>query len=259
MTGQPLDVIPMWLLYILTVLAMLATMEVGYRLTRARQRKAPDAADAGVGAMSGASLALLAFLLAFVVSMGSGIATERRHLVMAEANAIGTTYLRAGYLEEPYRTESRDLLREYTALRLAAHEGEDLATVITRSEEIHNDLWASAETMAVESPLPTISLYISAVNEVIDLHAERVAVGIDIRIPPTILLGVYLVALFTTFLVGVQTGYGEKRNYLALIVLVLILAVVFLLIVDLDRAQEGLLRVSQLPLYDLQRQLNVGQ
>ena len=70
--------------------------------------------------------------------------------------------------------------------------------------------------IAVESPLPTISLYISAVNEVIDLHAERVAVGIDIRIPPTILLGVYIVALFTTFLVGVQTGYGEKRNYLAL-------------------------------------------
>lgn len=249
----------MWLLYILTVLAMLATMEVGYRLTRARQRKSPDKTDAGVGAMSGASLALLAFLLAFVVSMGSGIATERRILVMAEANAIGSTYLRAGYLDEPYKTEARDLLREYTDLRLAAHEGEDLATVITRSEEIQNELWASAETMAVESPLPTISLYISAVNEVIDRHAERVAVGIDIRIPPTILLGVYLVALFTTFLVGVQTGYGEKRNYLALVVLVLILAVVFLLIVDLDRAQEGLLRVSQLPLYDLQRQLNVGQ
>ena len=64
--------------------------------------------------MSGASLALLAFLLAFVVSMGSGIATERRQLVMAEANAIGTAYLRAGYLDEPYRTEARDLLREYT-------------------------------------------------------------------------------------------------------------------------------------------------
>ena len=260
MTGQPLDAIPMVLLYPLTVLAMLATMEVGYRLTRARQRKSSDKTDAGVGAMSGASLALLAFLLAFVVSMGSGIATERRHLVMAEANAIGTTYLRAGYLDEPYKTEARDLLREYTDLRLAAHlDPAQLAAVVTRSEEIHNELWASAEVIAVESPLDTISLYISAVNEVIDLHAERVAVGIDIRIPPTILLGVYIVALFTMFLVGVQTGYGEKRNYLALVVLVLILAVVFLLIVDLDRAQEGLLRVSQLPLYDLQRQLNVGQ
>ena len=227
-------------LYILTVLAMLATMEVGYRLTKARQRKSPDKTDAGVGAMSGASLALVAFLLAFVVSLGSDIATERRQLVMAEANAIGTTYLRAGYLDEPYKTEARDLLREYTDLRLAAHlDPAQLAAVITRSEEIHNELWASAEVLAVESPLPTISLYISAVNEVIDLHAERVAVGVDIRIPPTVLLGVYIVALFTMFLVGVQSGYGEKRNYVALVVLVLILSVVFLLIVDLDRAQEG--------------------
>jgi hypothetical protein len=246
----------MWALYFLTVLAMLATMEAGYRLTRVWLRKSPDKADPGVGAVSGASLALLAFLLAFVVSLGSGIATERRHLVMAEANAIGTTYLRSGYLDEPYKTESRDLLREYTDLRLDARETGQIAAVIARSEEIHNELWASAERIAVESPLPTISLYISAVNEVIDLHAERVAVGIDIRIPPTVLLGISVVALFTTFLVGVQSGYGEERNYLALVVLVLILAVVFFLIVDLDRAQEGLLRVSQLPLVDLQRQLN---
>jgi uncharacterized membrane protein (Fun14 family) len=58
------------------------------------------------------------------------------------------------------------------------------------------------------------------------------------------------------FLVGVQTGYGERRNYLALVVLVLILSVVFLLIVDLDRSQEGLLRVNQQAMIDLQRQLN---
>ena len=248
----------MWLLYPLTVLAMLATMEVGYRLTRARQRKSQDKTDAGVGAMSGASLALLAFLLAFVVSLGSGIAAERRHLVMAEANAIGTTYLRAGYLDEPYRTEARDLLREYTDLRLAALDPAKLAAAVTRSEEIHNELWASAEVIAVENPLPTTSLYISSVNEVIDRHAERVAIGVDIRIPPTVLLGVYVVALFTTLLVGVQSGYGEKRNYVALVVLVLILSVVFLLIVDLDRSQEGLLQVSQLPMFDLQRQLNIG-
>jgi hypothetical protein len=259
MTGQPLDAIPMGLLYILTVLAMLATMEVGYRLTRARQRKSADKTDAGVGAMSGASLALLAFLLAFVVSLGSSIATERRQLVMAEANAIGTAYLRAGYIDEPYRTESRGLLREYTDQRLAALDPARITAAVRRSEEIHNELWAGAEVLAVESPLPTISLYISAVNEVIDLHAERLAAGVDIRIPPTVLLGVYIVALFTTFLVGVHSGYGDKRNYLALLVMVLILAVVFLLIVDLDRAQDGLLRVPQLPLYDLQRQLKIGQ
>ena len=111
----------------------------------------------------------------------------------------------------------------------------------------------------MESPLPTISLYIASLNEVIDRHAERVTVGLTIRVPPTVLLGLYIVALFTTLLVGVQSGYGEKRNYIALVVLVLILSVVFLLIVDLDRAQEGLLQVPQQPMIDLQRQLNIGQ
>jgi len=259
MTGQPLDAIPMWLLNILTVLSRLATMEAGYRLTRARQRKSPAKGDAGVGSMVGASLALLAFLLAFVVSFGATIFNERRQLVVDEANTIGTTYLRAGYLQEPYKTDSRDLLREYTDLRLTALDPAQRVAAITRSEQIHDELWTRAETIAMQDPWSTTSLYIAALNEVIDLHAERVAVGLGIRVPPTILLGLYVVALLTMFLVGVQTGYGEKRNYLALMVLVLILAVVFFLIVDLDRALDGLLRVPQQPMIDLQRQLNVGR
>jgi hypothetical protein len=258
MTGQPLDVIPMWALYFLTVLALLATMEIGYRLTRARQRKAPDKTDAGVGTMVGASLALLAFLLAFVVGFGATIFNERRQLVVNEANAIGTTYLRAGYLQEPYKTDSRDLLREYTDLRLTALDPAGRAAALTRAEQIHDELWTRAETIAREDPWDTTSLYIASLNEVIDQHAERVALGLGIRVPPTVLLGLYIVALFTTFLVGVQTGYGEKRNYLAMVVMVLILSVVFFLIVDLDRAQEGFLQVPQQPLIDLQRQLNVS-
>ena len=258
MPGQPLDPIPMWALYFLTVLAMLATMEAGYRLNRALRRKSPDKKDVGLGGMVGASLALLAFLLAFVVGFGANINTERRHLVVDEANAIGTTYLRAGYLAEPYRTEARDLLREYTDLRVAVRANKQVAAAITRSEQIHDELWAGAEKIAVESPTPTTSLYLSSLNEVIDRHAERVAVGVDIRVPPSVLLGLYTVALFATFLVGVQSGDGEKRNYLAHIVLVLILSVVFLLIVDLDRSQEGMLQVNQQAMIDLQRQLNAA-
>jgi hypothetical protein len=143
-------------------------------------------------------------------------------------------------------------------LRLAGLDPTQLAAAVARSERIHNELWASAEKIAIESPSPTTGLYLSSLNEVIDRHAERVAVGVDIRIPPSVLLGLYVVALFATFLVGLRSGDGEKRNYLAHLVLVLILSVVFLLIVDLDRAQEGLLQVSQLPMIDLQRQLNAS-
>ena len=258
MVNQPLDLIPMWTLYFLTVLAMLATVEAGYRLNRTLRRRSPDRTDVGLGGVVGASLALLAFLLAFVVGFGANINTERRHLVVDEANAIGTTYLRAGYLAEPYRTEARDLLREYTDLRVAVRANKQVAAAITRSEQIHDELWAGAEKIAVESPTPTTSLYLSSLNEVIDRHAERVAVGMDIRVPPSVLLGLYTVALFATFLVGVQSGDGEKRNYLAHIVLVLILSVVFLLIVDLDRSQEGMLQVNQQAMIDLQRQLNAA-
>jgi hypothetical protein len=162
MMGQPLDALPIWANYLLTVLVLLAAMEVGYRLTKARQRSQSDKSDAGVGPLVGATLALLAFLLAFVVGFAANISSQRRELVLQEANAIGTTYLRAGYLDEPYRTESKELLREYVDLRLAAVDSEQGVAVVTRSEEIHNELWASAEQVAIESPLPTISLYINS-------------------------------------------------------------------------------------------------
>jgi hypothetical protein len=256
MMGQPLDALPIWAIYLLTVLVLLSAMELGYRLTKARQRSQSVKDDAEVGPLVGATLALLAFLLAFVVGFAANISNQRRQLVLQEANAIGTTYLRAGYLDEPYRTESKELLREYVDLRLAAVALEQGVAVVARSEEIHNELWAIAEQVAIESPLPTISLYISSVNDVIDIHSDRIIYGIDIRVPATILLGLYIVAIFTMILVGMQSGYAEKRNLIALAALVLILSVVFLLIVDLDRSQEGLMRVPQQALYDVQSQMN---
>ena len=72
--------------------------------------------------------------------------------MIQEANAIGTTYLRSGYLDEPYRTELAGSVREYVDLRLAALDPAKLEMAITRSEQIHNELWKSAETIA-GSPL----------------------------------------------------------------------------------------------------------
>ena len=117
-------------------------------------------------------------------------------------------------------------------------------------------MWSRAEVVARENPVDTIAIYIESINEVIDTHTERVSVGVGIRVPPTILLGLYLVALGTMFLVGMGSAYKENRNHIALILLILILSVVLLLIVDLDRSQDGLMRVPQQALIDLQRQLN---
>ena len=120
--SQPLDNLPIWAVYPLTVLFLLAAIEARLPVRQGQGPEAAPGSDAGLGAISGATLGMLAFLLAFVIGFGMNLNADRRTLVLDEANAIRSTYLRAGYLVDPYRTESRDLLSEYLDQRLAAVE-----------------------------------------------------------------------------------------------------------------------------------------
>jgi hypothetical protein len=107
-----LDSLPLWGVYLVTVLLSLLAIELGYQLGRIWQRRSHVEKEGPVGALSGATLGLLAFLLAFIIGMAMTRFDARRLLVVDEANAIGTTFLRAGFLDEPIRGESRALLRE---------------------------------------------------------------------------------------------------------------------------------------------------
>lgn len=255
--SQPLDLLPIWSVYILTVFVLFLAAEAGFRLGKHVQKRWPDQAEAGVGTVVGAALALLGFLLAFVTSIAIGNFNQRRQLVVSEANAIGTTYLRAGYLPETYEVESRELLREYVDLRLKALDRGAAATAIARSEQIHDELWLLAEEVAKEDPGPTIALYLSSLNQVIDLHTERISAELGYRVPPIIVLGLYVVAVMTMILIGVYDSYREKHNLIALIMVVLIVSVVFFVIIDLDRSNVGLLQIPQKALIDLQQRLGM--
>jgi len=252
---QPLDYLPLWGVYLLTVALLLLAIELGYRSGLAIQKRRPDQAEAGVGAMVGASLAFLGFMLALITSTAVDIFNQRRALVVVEANAIGTAYLRSEYLDESFSVDARQLLREYVDMRLAALNPNKLEAAITRSEEIHQELWSQAVTLAKANPTPTIALYISSLNDVIDIHSERVNISLQVRVPPAILLGLYFVAVLSMLLMGIQGSYSGKRNFFAMLVMVLILSMVFLLISDLERGQEGLLHVTHQPLIDLQHLL----
>ncbi len=256
-TIQPLDMLPMWSIYILSVMILFLSVEAGLRVGKLVQRRRPDKDEAGVGTVVGASLALLGFLLAFVTSIAIGNFNQRRQLVISEANAIGTTYLRAGYLADPYGAETRELLREYVDLRLKALDPAARESAITRSEQIHDELWLIAEEIAKGDPGPTIALYLSSLNEVIDLHTERLNAELGYRVPPVIMLGLSVVAVMTMILIGVYDSYREKHNLIALIIVVLIVAVVFLMIIDMDRSNVGLLQVPQKALIELQQKLEM--
>jgi hypothetical protein len=251
-----LDVLPLWGVYLVTALLSLLAIELGYQLGRIWQRRSHVDKEGPVGALSGATLGLLAFLLAFIIGMAMTRFDARRLLVVDEANAIGTTYLRAGFLDEPIRGESRALLREYVDVRIQANALDRLAEARIRAEQIHAELWSRAEVVARENPdSPIVALYIETLNDLIDIHAKRIAAITSSRIPGSIWLGVYFVVILTMALVGLQSSYSERLNWLAVLLLLLVFAAVLTLIVDLDRPWQGLLRVSQQALLDLQAQL----
>jgi hypothetical protein len=251
-----MDKVPIWSIYVFTVVFLFLAAEVGFRLGGYIQKRWPDQAESGVGMVVGAALALLGFLLAFVTGIALDNFNQRRQLVVLEADVIGTTYLRAGYLPAPYGEDSRKLLKEYVDLRLEARKPGNLGNAITQSEQIHTDLWMIAEQIAEQYANPTTALYISSLNEMIDLHSQRIQAELGFRVPQVLILGLYLIALLTMILIGVHDGYREKHNVFALVMMVLIISVVFLIIIELDRSNVGLIQVPQKALIDLQQELN---
>jgi hypothetical protein len=253
-TSQQMDFLPVWFIFLLTVLLLFLAFWAGLRVGKYAQVHWADQ-SADLNLITGASLSFLALLLAFVINYTIGAFTERRQLVVSEANAIGTVYLRAGILPDSDRTESRKLLREYVDMRLVAVRGGNARMAITRSEVIQDRLWNLAEALGRDNPTPTVSLYLSALNEVIDLHTERLSAETDFRVPLPILVGLLGVSFLTMVLMGITDSYNERRNRIALIVLVAILSLAFLLIVGMDRSNSGVIQVSQKPLLDLQQKL----
>ena len=125
--SQLLDSLPILAVFGVFALISMLCYEAGFRLGRWWQDREPGEQEGPTGMLVGSILALLAFLLAVTMGMASDRFDTRRAVVLEEANAIGTTYLRAGYLPEPASSEIRELLREYVPLRIAGHPTTNLA------------------------------------------------------------------------------------------------------------------------------------
>ena len=128
------------------MLVVLVSVECGYRLGKYRRSRHEQEKQAPVGTMVGATLGLRAFILAFTFGLAASRFDARRQVLLDEANAIGTTYLRAGIL--PERTEEiRVLLRNYVETRLEAVRSDNIEEGIRRSESIQHQLWGNAEAI----------------------------------------------------------------------------------------------------------------
>jgi hypothetical protein len=207
--------------------------------------------------MVGAALGLLAFMLAFTFGLAGSRFEDRRQVLLSEANAIGTTYLRAAMLPEPMRTETRNLLREYVDVRLEAVQQPDkLRAAVSRSEELHNQLWSVAVAVTEKDRSPITGLFVQSLNEMIDLHATRIMTGLRSRVPGMIWIVLSLLAILSMVMMGYHSGLANSRRSIVVIGLIIGFALVLFLIADLDRPGQGTLRVSQQAMIDLRHSMN---
>lgn len=252
------DGFPLTGILLVTLLVVLVAIEIGYRAGRWReaQMKGKGDSEAQLSAMTGAHLALLAFIMAFSFSMAAGHYQERRALIQSDANAIGTAHLSAGLIPGPEALEIQSLLVEYTAERAFIVSLDDAAQMMQRSAELQKKLWEQVKTLTLrESPNVLHSLLIQSLNEVFDLHEERVAAGLKHRVPYSLWL--VLAALLTLAMLGIGYFSGNKghRNPIASTGLALSFSLVLLLIADLDRPTGGMVRADQSAMIDLLEKL----
>jgi hypothetical protein len=243
---------------LLIIALLLSFAEAGFRLGL-RLHATNDAARKGqIGGVQGAVLGLLGLLLGFTFAMAVQRYDTRRDLILKEANAVGTTYLRASLLPDAHQAPVKELLRRYVDLRLKygplVDDPAKFAEGTRLSGEIQSELWVHATEAAKEAPNDITATFIEALNDIIDTDAERITAMRE-GIPNGVWLLLVLVAAFGCATTSYGAGADGARSKLGSLFLPLLITVVIVLIFDISHSRLGLIKISQQPLVDLQQSI----
>ncbi len=253
MSSQLLDPLPIPVVIALFAVLTLACYEIGFRIGRWWQDRMPGEQEGPAGVLIGALLGLMAFLLAVTMGMAADRFDARRGLVLAEANAIGKAYLQADYLPQPQTDEMRVLLREYLPQRIATDDPAQVQASVKRSIELQGQMWAIAAEVARSGHSPDlVSSFGESLTDIVTLSQDRVVAGLYTRVPETVLLLLLAGSVLSLGMVGYGAGLTGRRSVISAVVLVVALGAVLTIVIDLDRPQQGILRVSQQALLDVQ-------
>lgn len=232
-------------LFVVATVVLLLAHETGFRLRAFAKNPDDSEWEKQTHQTRNQVAVLLSLLIGFAMSMALSRFDERKQLVIDEANAIGTAYLRTSMQVEPVRSVAPTLLRDYVDARLAIFgtmsDIDEQSPAVKRARQIQDALWTQATTAAQQSPTPIMGLYVSALNEMIDVDSKRVAARRN-RVP----LDIWVLMTILSILTSIIIGYGQRhRAALATFIPVLTVAISMSLIADLDSPINGLIQVSQ--------------
>jgi prepilin signal peptidase PulO-like enzyme (type II secretory pathway) len=236
---------------------MMVATELGYRLGRKSEANIPENTKSQISTVEAALLGVLALLLGFTMSMAVSRFEIRKQLVLEEADAIGTSRLRAQLLPAPAGPEISSLLGQYINIRVQyGTAGNDLARLEelnTQTAHLQTELWTRTTAYAQQDPNPvTAGLLLQSLNQAIDLGEAR-WMAFQNHVPESVIYVNAAVSLLSAMLVGYSFGVNGGRNIFSMCVLALSITLVLAVIIDLDRPRSGFIRGSQQPMIDLLR------
>ncbi len=203
-----------------------------------------------------ASLTLLGLIIGFSFSMATARYDMRKTYEEAEANAIGTEYVRADLLGPAEAAQVKQLLRQYTELRIRAyrvpayerHYHDEVTRIDGQTAQIQNQLWVAASQPAMAQPTPVRALAVAGMNDVLNSQGYTQAAWWN-RIP----VGAWCLMFGIAMFCNVLLGYGaHKVDVRLFMVLPLVVAISFFLIADIESPRGGIIRVRPQNLESLQ-------
>ncbi|HTC31225.1 MAG TPA: hypothetical protein VK702_10885 [Candidatus Acidoferrum sp.] len=235
----------------LVVIILVAVLEITYRFGGPLVRHF-ETNDELWNAIQTGLLALVAFMLGFSFSQAQGRYDIRRELVIKEANDIGTTWLRANQLPDPLRATFRQTLVKYTALRLQAYAAPSDPAILDRelNDSVRDQavLWGIAsDTLRAHESNLGYSLLMQTMNDTIDDSSEQKA-ALTQHIPVAAVGLTFLLIFVAIFSLGLSFARAGARPAVFSIIYIAAIVLVFEMVVDYDRPQTGVIRVSLAPL-----------
>ncbi len=230
----------------------------GLFLGRKIAKKHPDRSKEVSDFIPSTILGLLSLIMGFTFSMAIARFEHRKELVLKEANAIGTVYLRSALLNSSNTQEVRSLLRQYVDARLEFFDaGSDFSHIDETEDKAHrlqNKLWEHVVQVTHTDRSAVQGLFVSSVNELIDLQAERL-VALQNTVPEVVYWVILVLASIGLSSRYFTRGMRGKGGRAGVVLLAILFSLVFALIHDLDRPRSGITMVSQAAMMGLRRSL----
>ena len=228
---------------------------VGASVRRKRSLKEDEHEDFNV--VVAATLTLLGLIIGFSFSMAVSRYDLRKNYEEAEANAIGTEYLRADLLPAADADRVRLLLRQYLDQRVMFYRTrnyDELQKINAVTSQLQTDLWNAVKTPSNENPTPVMALAVSGMNDVLNSQGYTQAAWWN-RIPIAAWGLMVAIAICCNVLIGYAALQAEAKSP-RLIVLPLVVAISFLLIADIDSPRSGVIHVAPQNLLSLAQSIN---